>query len=159
MPSTYQRLAIEMAAQAPAIRLRVQGTSMFPLLQADEFVLVKPVPTEHLRPGDLIAFRRSNEVITHRLVTIRPEGYITLGDHTAALDPPVLSENILGCVAAIEQDGQQKSLWGGRWTIINRALAWLGWQAAAPHRTGSAARLPRALFWLARWLARLSVNI
>jgi len=159
MPSTYQRLAIEIAAQAPAIRLRVQGTSMFPLLQEGEFVLVKPVSAEDLQPGDLIAFRRQNEVIMHRLVAINPEGYITLGDHSSTLDPPVLSENILGCVAAIEKDGQQKSLWGGRWTIIHQSLAWLGCQAAAPRRTGWAARLLRALFWLARWLARLSLNI
>jgi len=158
MPSTYQRLAIEMAAHASAIRVRVRGASMFPLLQGGEFVLVKSVPPEYLRPGDLIVFRRQIEVIIHRLVAIQSEGYVTLSDHSLTLDPPILPENILGRVAAIEKDGQQKPLQGGRWTIIHRSLAWLGWQATARPHSGWATRFPRALFRLTCWLARLSLN-
>jgi signal peptidase I len=159
MPSNYQQLAIEIAAKAPAVRLQVHGRSMFPLLQAGESVLVEPVSAKHLQPGDLIAFHHQNEVIMHRLVAIQPEGFITLGDHSGTLDPPVLSENILGRVTAIEKDGQQKSLSGGRWTVIHKSLAWLGWQGFTRLHTGWVARFPRMLFWLVRWMARLSLNL
>jgi hypothetical protein len=157
MPFPYQRLALEMASQAPVLRLRINGSSMAPLLQDGESVIIQAIKTEALCPGDVIAFRRNAEIITHRLVAIRLQEVLTMGDNLYELDPPVSPEMILGHVIALERDEHQISLSRGGWAIIHRVLAWLGWQGAAPHRTGWVARFPRVLSWLVRSLVRISL--
>ena len=155
--STYHQQAIEMAAQAP-FRLRVKGTSMAPMLQNGDGLIVHPVPIEMVKPGDLLTFRRNDEIVTHRLVAIHPTELILMGDNLYALDAPVLPEQILGRVTALQKDEKQKSIQGAGWPVIHRTLAWLGQQSTRqgtnPRSTGWANRIPRAVSWLVRVLAR-----
>ena len=155
--TTYHQQAIKMAAQTP-FRLRVKGTSMAPLLQNGDSLIVQPVPLERIKPGDLLTFRRNDEIVTHRLLAIRPTELILMGDNLYALDVPVLPEHILGRVTALQKDDKQKSMQGAGWSLIHPTLAWLGRQSTGQGTnlppTGWAARIPRAVSWLVRVLAR-----
>jgi hypothetical protein len=155
MSSSYHHQAVEIAAQGPTLRMRINGTSMAPLLKNGEAVMIQPIPTESLQIGDMIAFRQDGQIITHRLVATQQNVLITMGDNVYALDPPISAEKILGKVTACQIADKEKTLFGGHWKIIHPALAWLGWQGASPHRTGWFARFPRAMSWLARAFARI----
>ncbi len=149
MSSSYQTLALTLASQADRLRLRVNGTSMFPLLRNEDIILVQTVPLDTLCPGDLITFRREKDIVTHRLVSVTPQQYLTIGDNMFSLDPPVAPDMILGRVVAIEKNAHYQPLSEPKW--VTSTLVRLGQQVAvAPARGGTTAR--RMVDWLTRRL-------
>ena len=76
--------------------------SMEPAIPVGGIVVIKPVDPETLRIGDVICFRLSEPTsITHRIINITEEGFITKGD--ANEDPDtwiVKKENVVGKVIA-----------------------------------------------------------
>jgi signal peptidase len=73
--------------------------SMEPAIPVGSVVVIKPVDPESLREGDIICFELSGPTttITHRIINITEEGFITKGD--ANEDPDqwiVRRENIVG---------------------------------------------------------------
>jgi len=72
--------------------------SMEPAIPVGGIVVIKPVDPETLRIGDVICFRLSEPTsITHRIINITEEGFITKGD--ANEDPDtwiVKNENVIG---------------------------------------------------------------
>lgn len=149
MSSSYQTLALTLASQADRLRLRVNGTSMFPLLRNEDIILVQTVPLDTLCPGDLITFRREKDIVTHRLVSVTPQQYLTIGDNMYSLDPPVEPEMILGRVVAIEKNAHYQPLSEPKW--VTSTLVRLGQQAAviAPPGVTTARRM---VDWLTRRL-------
>lgn len=154
MPS-YQNLAVEIAAQAPAFRLRVNGTSMSPLLMYGDSVILETTPPETLRRGDIIAFRFDQQTITHRIIAREPQRILTLGDNLRQPDPPLSPEAILGRVIALEKGGRQYQISRGIWVNLHASLGWWGWQMTAPNRPKWVYRTFRVGFWLARNVAKI----
>jgi signal peptidase len=76
----------------------VLSGSMEPAIPVGGIVVIKPVDPETLRIGDVICFRLSEPTsITHRIINITDEGFITKGD--ANEDPDqwiVKKENVIG---------------------------------------------------------------
>lgn len=74
--------------------------SMEPAIPVGGIVVIKPVDPETLREGDIICFQLSQPTsITHRIINITDEGFITKGD--ANEDPDqwtVRKENVIGKV-------------------------------------------------------------
>jgi len=72
--------------------------SMEPAVSVGSVVVIKPVDPETLKEGDIICFRFSEPTsITHRIINITNEGFITKGD--ANEDPDmwtVKKENVIG---------------------------------------------------------------
>ncbi|GAB4580756.1 MAG: hypothetical protein Fur0022_34980 [Anaerolineales bacterium] len=153
MPS-YQDLAIDLAAQAPALRLRITGSSMAPLLQDGEAIILQPIAWKALQPGDIIAFRHIHDTITHRIISINPQGITTLGDNLRKPDPFLSPDALLGRVIALEKNGHIKSLSTGAWPSFHRFLAKLGKQTTLP-RARWIILFFRILFLLARKSARI----
>lgn len=93
----------------------VTSGSMEPTLQVGDGFLVWPAGD--LRVGDIVVYRPvvlKAERITHRIVAVTPDGYVTRGDNSPATDqaagePPVAPGRILG-----------------------RALTWQGWPLRLP---------------------------
>ena len=75
----------------------VSGYSMEPLITHSDIVIIKPV-TEPLTTGDIITFRTSDKIkVTHRIVGITKDGYITKGDNNPKNDDtPVPKSMIVG---------------------------------------------------------------
>lgn len=72
--------------------------SMEPAIPVGSVVVIKPVDPETLKEGDIICFKLSGLTsITHRIINITNEGFITKGD--ANEDPDmwtVKKENVIG---------------------------------------------------------------
>ena len=65
----YMIPAIDMLKKgARDIVLRVEGTSMMPLLKRGDRVVLKTADAEQLKRGDLIAYRDKGNIIVHRLI-------------------------------------------------------------------------------------------
>jgi len=78
----------------------VQTGSMTPAISPGSLVFVRAVAAEKLKVQDIVTFysQRSNEIVTHRIVSIQPEEniYITRGDANNTDDDPISYENIIG---------------------------------------------------------------
>ena len=67
----------------------VLSGSMRPGVQPGDLAIVRPVPTDRLRVGEVIAYLppgQSTPVI-HRIISITPAGIVTKGDANSAADP------------------------------------------------------------------------
>lgn len=101
--------------QGIAVRIRVSGDSMRPLLHGGELVEVVPLESGSLRLGDILFIRsRQNEPVIHRLIWRRSRNgglhLLTKGDACAGVDGFIPAEQVLGRVERIFPAGQTKIL-------------------------------------------------
>lgn len=79
----------------------VLSGSMEPQIQIGDIVVVKEIDTDTLKKGDIIAFKSTDTIITHRIIQIINEvnqtKYITKGDNNNIQDEEyILPENVEG---------------------------------------------------------------
>jgi signal peptidase I len=137
-----QQAAVELArgklAQGALLRLRVSGQSMAPLVERGDLVLVQRVNPADLRRGDLVLVEQGGGFLVHRLVaaprrrgarSCGPDAHQvqTKGDNASYADLPLLPQDVLGRVVAVERDGRRIELGRGWWPMVNRLLGLLGW--------------------------------
>ncbi|MHB8125269.1 MAG: S24/S26 family peptidase [Desulfitobacteriaceae bacterium] len=90
------------------VTFTVTGDSMRPLLRhrRDKVCVVKP-PGNPLKKYDIPLFvRKDGKYILHRIVAVKPEGYVVIGDNQLVKEHPVLHSQVLGIVKGIWRDGQ-----------------------------------------------------
>ncbi|HDN75720.1 MAG TPA: signal peptidase I [Acidilobales archaeon] len=84
----------------------VEGTSMEPLLQTGDIVIVTKVNIKDIKPGDVIVYEKyRGTYVIHRVMEVKVSNgrviIITKGDNNSYYDPPITSEKIIGKVLAI----------------------------------------------------------
>jgi signal peptidase I len=87
------------------VRIKTSGPSMFPLIRTGDKVILRP--EKNLKVGDIIVFKRDDQMVCHRLVRVfERDGikYQTCGDTHFGLDEPILANQILGKVIKIERE-------------------------------------------------------
>jgi hypothetical protein len=127
--AAYQRAAHEVIAAANPIeplRLTVISDSMWPLLRAGDAVRVQPIEPAAIRVGDVVVVRRGADLITHRVIDIDGEHWVTRGDNAVFADAPVPWAACLGRVSAIEHGADPIDLAQPQWSRLNRRLAQIG---------------------------------
>jgi signal peptidase len=74
--------------------------SMEPAIPVGGIVVIKPVDPETLKTGDIICFKFTEDTsVTHRIVNIADEGFVTKGDANEDPDQWVVKkENVIGKV-------------------------------------------------------------
>ena len=97
--------------------------SMSPLIRpGDEVCLVPPDPGRITR-GALIACRREDRLVLHRVLARTDAGVVIKGDALASPDPPVGWEQVVAGVAALRRAGKPEAdLNVFPWPVINHAL-------------------------------------
>jgi signal peptidase len=93
------------------LRVKVTGHSMSPFIRGGEVVVIKNLPFEEMRTGDIVLFKnRRGDLVLHRLVRKRGlerDGTIqTRGDSMPMLDEPVRDADVLGRVVSVERGGR-----------------------------------------------------
>ncbi|WNB92484.1 signal peptidase I [Bacillus sp. NEB1478] len=79
----------------------VLTNSMKPAFSAGDMVLVKEMEVSKIKPSDVITFKEnSNKLITHRVVEVTDQGFVTKGDYNNVKDDGYVSpENVVGELA------------------------------------------------------------
>lgn len=134
------------------LQLTVQGDSMVPWLQSGDVVMIRCLPSEDIRLGDLVCFQRDGVTILHRVVAQRGRGQPALYEKGDADNGGqwIEADCIIGRAELI--NGQppvrsyRQALWWGR---IERSTLWvwrrLGW-GAVPQSVSS--RWRRWKLWM-----------
>ena len=88
------------------------GTSMLPLLrQGRDLFTVTRKGAARCRAGDVALYRRGeNTYVLHRVVEVRPEDYVLLGDNCVRREYGVRDEDILGVMTSFVRGGKEHSV-------------------------------------------------
>ncbi len=125
MPTPTELNALLVAHLRPGdtFRLKVNGSSMRPLLQPGDWVIAQAETGSDFWLGDVLVYRRAGEFVTHRLVGRKAGGLLLKGDALWVFDALVPPQAVLGRVVALEHANRVRALAARRWT--SRLLA--GW--------------------------------
>ncbi len=153
--AAYQRAAQAALAAANPIeplRLTVISNSMWPLLRTGDTIRVQPTEPSAIRVDEVVVVRRGTDLITHRLIAVDGEQWLTCGDNAVLIDAAVSPAACLGRVIAIEGGGQPIDLAQARWAQLNHRLGQIGrvhWQInRAVGVTAASSRLMIRFAWL-----------
>lgn len=88
------------------------GISMLPLLRQgrDLFVVEKRGPAR-LQVGDVVLYRRPpDKYVLHRIVEVRDNGYVILGDNCINREYGITDDDILGVMIGFVRNGKQHTV-------------------------------------------------
>ena len=117
------------------------GFSMWPLLREgrDMFTLRKK-ECERCKRGDVVLYRRPpNQYVLHRVIEVRENDYVILGDNCIAKEYGIIDADILGVMMGFIRSGHEHSVdgWGyrvytfvilhtiGIRTFTKRVISWI----------------------------------
>ena len=105
--------------------IETTGFSMWPFIKQGEKLIIKKVPIEDLRVGDIILYRKDNQLVCHRLIKrIGDEkGYLlyTRGDNSSQFDS-LSEEMFLGKAIGILKKCKMISLLSWERRFVNRVI-------------------------------------
>lgn len=104
-------IGLTLLSEGKTIRIKAHGYSMFPSIKPGSMVLIEPLNIKGLpHPGEIIAIRREQGLIVHRLSRIINRNgiisYIARGDSNAIADNPVNIDKIAGRIVRSEATGE-----------------------------------------------------
>ena len=84
------------------------GVSMLPLLRQgkDLFTVQKKSPAR-CRVGDVVLYRRGDKYVLHRVVEVRENDYVILGDNCVNREPGVTDDDIIGVMTGFVRGGKE----------------------------------------------------
>ena len=102
---------LTLLSEGKTIRIKAHGYSMYPCIKPGSLILIEPLNIKGIpRPGEIIAVRRENGLIVHRLCKIITKNsvtcYIARGDSNAYADNPVKIDKIAGRIVRAESTGE-----------------------------------------------------
>ena len=116
------------------------GTSMMPLLRQgkDLFILKKRGP-ERLAVGDVVLYRAGGKYVLHRVVEVRENDYVILGDNCVRREFGITDDDVIGVMTGFVRRGKEHSvadfgyrLYSALWlrtekprVFLKRGRAWL----------------------------------
>ncbi len=88
-----------------------QGDSMRPLIrQGRDLVVIEPIRGK-LKKYDVPLYQRdSGEFVLHRILQIRPDGYVLCGDNRWKREYGVQDRHMIGVLTAVIRDGRELSV-------------------------------------------------
>ncbi len=84
------------------------GTSMMPLLrQGKDLFTVRKKGAERCNAGDVVLYRRPpDKYVLHRIIEVRPDDYVILGDNCVSKEYGIRDEDILGVMTGYVRGGR-----------------------------------------------------
>jgi signal peptidase I len=104
-------IGLTLLSEGKTIRIKAHGYSMYPSIKPGSMVLIEPLNIKGLpHPGEIIAIRREQGLIVHRLSRIINSNgiisYIARGDSNAIADNPINIDKIAGRIVRSEATGE-----------------------------------------------------
>ena len=102
---TFQRCL----AENGFLTYHFKGTSMEPMLkQGRDLFTVVPKGQARCQKYDMVLYRRPpDQYVLHRVVEVRPDSYVILGDNCVAKEYGIREEDILGVMTSFLHKGRQ----------------------------------------------------
>lgn len=108
-------ISLYLLSEGKTIRIKAHGYSMYPCIKPGSLLLIEPI---HLKkapvPGEIIAIKRENGMVVHRLSKIviinGIRYYIARGDSNSQPDNPVKITEIVGRIIRAETTGENPVL-------------------------------------------------
>ena len=83
------------------------GTSMMPLLrQRRDIIEIHKKGPERCKKYDAVLYKRGNKYILHRILKVRPNDYVIVGDHCIWREYGITDDMILGVMTRVFRDGK-----------------------------------------------------
>ena len=107
------------------------GISMLPMLrQGKDLMVVRPKTEERCRKYDVVLYiRPPHDYVLHRVVEVRKDDYVILGDNCLNKEYGITDEQIIGVLRAFVRDGKTISADDRLYRLYARA-----WYALYPLR-------------------------
>lgn len=88
------------------------GVSMLPLLrQGRDLFTVERKDTRRCKRGDVVLYRRGqDQYVLHRIVEVRTDDYVTLGDNCVAKEYGIVDADVIGVMTGYVRDGRAHSV-------------------------------------------------
>jgi len=104
-------VGLTLLTEGKTIRIKAHGYSMYPSIKPGSLILIEPIHGKGMPvPGEIIAIKRENGLIVHRLTKIIIRNgiktFIARGDSNAYPDNPVSSDKIAGRIVGAEATGE-----------------------------------------------------
>jgi signal peptidase I len=108
-------IGLTLLSEGKTIRIKAHGYSMYPCIKPGSMILIEPLKAKGLPvAGEIIAIKRENGLIVHRLSRIITKNgiitYIARGDSNAYADDPVKIDKIPGRIVRAETTGENQKL-------------------------------------------------
>lgn len=157
-------LLLDLLSRDGAVWVREASLSMSPLIRPGDEIRLVRLDQRRVARGTLIAYRRAESLVLHRVLARNEAGVVAKGDALASADPPVGWKEVVGRVTALRKAGKPEiNLDAFPWPVVNRALgviAAIACRLAVKDGAGErssllprlAWKLLRAPFFLARCL-------
>lgn len=111
-------------AEGKRVKLRAKGGSMRPLIRGEEDTMVL-APVTALQKGDVVLARIGGGYVVHRIVAIRGDRIILMGDSNLYRTEECSRTDISGKAVAVIRNGKKKSLASFRAMLYVRLWRWM----------------------------------
>jgi signal peptidase I len=104
-------VGFKLLSEGKSIRIKAHGYSMYPCIKPGSLILIEPIKIKGFPVvGEIIAIKRENGLIVHRLSKIVVSKgittYIARGDSNALEDDPITIGKIAGRIVGAESTGE-----------------------------------------------------
>ncbi|MBE9569231.1 MAG: hypothetical protein IMF11_01275 [Proteobacteria bacterium] len=107
------------------MKIKTEGSSMSPLIRAGDIISLRFAGFKHLKKGDIIAFRKDENLIVHRLLKkrrVNGKGWLCQQGDNLSGRSWIPEEKLLGKVESIQSTGRTLNMARWPWTWINPTL-------------------------------------
>ena len=88
------------------------GVSMLPLIrQGKDLFIVRKKGKKRCKKGDVVLYRRPpNKYVLHRIIEVRPDDYVILGDNCVNKEYGIKDSDIIGVMTGFVRSGKEHSI-------------------------------------------------
>ena len=87
------------------------GVSMLPLLrQGKDLFILEKKKSERFKIGDVVLYRRNNKYVLHRIIDVRENDYVILGDNCTEKEYGIKNVDILAIMTGFIRNGKKYSI-------------------------------------------------
>jgi signal peptidase I len=106
-----KNVGFKLLSEGKTVRIKAHGYSMYPCIKPGSMILIEPIKIKgNPVPGEIIAIKRENGLVVHRLSRIDVNKgittYIARGDSNALEDAPITISKIAGRIVGAESTGE-----------------------------------------------------
>ena len=113
------RIFEELLQQDGRLVYKTRGSSMKPMLYQNRDLVIIEEPDKKLKPYDVAFYKRNDNYILHRVISVDDRFYYIRGDNTYSLEK-VPQNAVIGVLTAFVRKGRQYSVTDKRYCLYSR---------------------------------------